>query len=69
MRIQGYKLNGYNATYERAQFDIRPGYNAEKNRVLEITDIDSGITFIFETEERFKKDRPQIKTSVWRSEK
>lgn len=69
MIVRGYKLKGYDATYERTNFDIRHGFNAEKNRVLEVTDIDSGMTFIFETEERYKADRPQIKTRSWRLEK
>jgi hypothetical protein len=48
MRVAGYKLNGYDATYEKTYFDVREGKNAEKNRVLEVTDINSGVTFIFE---------------------
>lgn len=69
MRVVGYRLNGYNATYERTNFDIRHGYNGEKNRVLEVTDIESGITFIFETEERYKSDKKPQKTGFWRSSK
>jgi hypothetical protein len=67
MRVAGYKLNGYNATYEHTEFDIKHGYNSEKNRVLEVTDIDSGVTFIFETEERYKCPKQPTRTSVWRS--
>ena len=69
MRVAGYKLNAYNATYERTDFDIRHGYNAEKNRVLEVTDIESDITFIFETEERYKYDKKPKKTGFWRADK
>lgn len=69
MRVKGFKIRGYDAKYERANFDIVHGYNAENNRVLEVTDIDSGITFIFETEERYKIERTKPKTSCWRSEK
>lgn len=50
MRVPGYKLKGYDATYDRVMFDVRYGFNAEKKRVLEVTEINSGITFIFETE-------------------
>ena len=69
MRVAGYKLNGYNATYEPCELDIRTGKNSRKNRVLEMTDVDSGITYIFETEERVKCNRQQPKVGVWRSEK
>lgn len=50
MRIAGYKLNGYNATYEKCVLDIKPGINADNKRVLEVTDILSGITYLFETD-------------------
>lgn len=69
MFYDGYRLNGYNATYDKTRFDIRIGRNGEKNRVLEITDINSGMTFIVEAdmEIRFNRRRPQ--TGTWRSEK
>ena len=51
MRIAGYKLNGYNATYEKCVLDITSGVNANNKRVLEVTDILSGITYLFETDE------------------
>ena len=51
MRIAGYKLNGYNATYEKCVLDIKPGINADNKRVLEVTDLLSGITYLFETDE------------------
>ena len=51
MLYEGYKVNGYDASYEKTNFDVRYGKNAEKNRVLEITDINSGVTFIVETPE------------------
>ena len=51
MRIEGYKLNGYNATYEKTYFDVKHGKSAAKNRVLEVTDINSGITFMFELQD------------------
>lgn len=65
MRVPGYKLKGYDATYEQAMFDVRYGINAEKNRVLEVTEINSGITFIFEAEpkdqtKRRRRNRKQI---------
>lgn len=51
MRIAGYKLNGYNATYEKCVLDVVSGVNANNKRVLEVTDLFSGITYLFETEE------------------
>ena len=51
MKVAGYKLNGYNATYEKCVLDVRPGINADNKRVLEVTDIFSGITYLFETDE------------------
>ena len=56
MLCTGYKLNGYNATYRKATFEVK-----EKNRVLEITEPDSGITFIVDmNEEKPKKNRHRI---------
>ena len=66
MKVAGYKLNGYNATYEKTCFDVRGGYNGTKGRVLEVMDIDSGMTFVFETEEDIFKPQRQ-KTRVWRA--
>ena len=68
MIVGGYKLNGYNATYERTNFDVRYGKNAEEKCVLEVTDINSGITFIFEHDPRINK-RTRQKTRSWHSEK
>jgi len=69
MRVAGYKLNGYNATYEKCDLDIWTGKNAQKKRVLEMTDIDSGITYIFETDDVLGVRKNKPKTSAWRSEK
>lgn len=52
MIVGGYKLNSYNATYEKTSFDVRKGLNADKNCVLEVTDINSGLTFIFEDKDQ-----------------
>lgn len=58
MIVGGYKLNGYNATYERTSFDVRQGLNAEENCILEVTEINSGITYILEYEpRRYHKNR------------
>ena len=55
MRVAGYKLNAYNATYERAYFSVQEGHNASGNRVLEVRDDDSGITFVLEFEEKIRR--------------
>ena len=60
MKIEGYKLSGYDATYRKALFNV----NERGNRVLEVTDVDSGITFLldFESVENSQK----IKTRTWK---
>ena len=57
MIVVGYKLNAYNATYEKAYFNVQEGRNSSGNRVLEITEDNSGITFILEYEFEGKKKR------------
>ena len=42
MLIEGYRLKGYDATYEPALFDVRQS----KNGVLIVEDINSGTEFI-----------------------
>lgn len=51
MMIRGYKLNGYNATYETCNIDVRRGYNGSGKCVLEVEDVLSGITYFFEADE------------------
>ena len=51
MKAEGYKLNGYDATYEKTLFDVKSKANKEIC-VLEVLDINSGITFVVE----LKKD-------------
>ena len=63
MRAVGYKLNAYNATYEKAYFNVQEGRNASGNRVLEITEDNSGITFILEFEGEKKRKDPRKKHS------
>lgn len=63
MRVAGYKLNAYNATYESAYFSVQEGYNASGNRVLEVTEDVSGITFVLEFEEVKKRRDPKKKRS------
>ena len=47
MRVTGYRLKGYDATYEKTTFDVRI-HKEKKNCVLEVMDINSGMTFIFD---------------------
>lgn len=59
MKLEGYKISGYDATYRKALFNV-----CERgNRVLEITDVDSGTTFLvdFNGADREQKRR----TSGW----
>ena len=44
MKCEGYKLSGYDATYRKAVFNV----NDKGNRVLEVSDIDSGETFLLD---------------------
>ena len=69
MRISGYKLNGYNATYEKCDLEVNSGFNGNKNRVLEVTDIDSGISIFFDLDEALGTKRIRQKIGTWRSEK
>ena len=50
MKAWGYKLRGYDATYDKASFDVRVRYEDDESCVLEILEINSGITFIVELE-------------------
>lgn len=45
---EGYKINGYNATYEKTTFNVRTRYEDKKMVIREVTEINSGITFIYE---------------------
>jgi len=55
MMIEGYRLNGYDATYKKTVFIVK-----ERNeKVIEIEDAEGGITFIldFENVDKPKKMR------------
>ena len=54
---EGYKLNGYDATYERATFSVRKRYEDKHKIIREITELNSGITFIYEVKKEYKKER------------
>ena len=61
MRAEGYKISGYDATYRKALFNV-----CERgNRVLEITDLDSGTTFLVDFDSMSGQNR---RTSRWRKD-
>lgn len=54
---EGYKANGYNATYEKTTFIIRTRHEDRHIIVKEITEINTGITFIYEVKKEYKHER------------
>lgn len=60
MRFEGYKISGYDATYRKALFNVVEKGN--KNRVLEVTDLESGTTFLIDFD---SASVPNRRTSVW----
>ena len=61
MKCGGYKYSQYDATYRKAMFSV----NERGNRVLEVTDIESGETFILDFESCVLAE-PEIGT--WRAD-
>lgn len=62
MLCRGYKLNGYDVTYKKATFSIVE----KQDGVLEITDTESGVTFILDLEDL--SDAPERPTRRWRTQ-
>jgi len=62
MMFEGYKYSVYDATYRKAMFNVNE--RGEESRVLEITDVDSGQTFIVD----FRSGENERKNSIrtWR---
>ena len=54
---EGYKLNGYDATYEKATFSECTRYEDKRKIIREVTELNSGITFIYEVKKGYKKER------------
>lgn len=49
MKVEGYKINSYNATYEKVLLDvITVNKNPEEDPVIEVSDVNTGMGFIFE---------------------
>lgn len=59
MICKGYKISGYDATYRKATFKIVEC----SERVLEITDIDGGTTFVLDLDDIHEQPR---RTSKWK---
>ena len=57
MKVGGYRLKGYDATYDKTVFDVRTNYT-EENCVLEILELNSGVTYILELDKRSKVIQP-----------
>lgn len=52
MKVPGYKLNGYDATYEKTTFEVFRDHSAVgESGVLEVMEINSGITFVLEMDD------------------
>lgn len=44
---EGYRLNGYNATFEKTSIEERIRHEDDSEQVIEVTDLNSGITLIY----------------------
>ena len=60
---EGYKLNGYDATYEKATFSECTRYEDKHKIIREVTELNSGITFIYEVKKEYKKHERKAKKS------
>ena len=60
---EGYKLNGYDATYEKTTFSVRKRYEHRHKIINEVTELNSGITFIYEVKKEYKKHERKAKKS------
>ena len=62
MIAEEYRLNGYDAKYEKTTYHVRIRYEDEEVVIHEVTELNSGITFIYEIKKgadngRHKKGR------------
>lgn len=62
MITEGYRLNSYDAKYEKTTYHVRICYEDEEVVIHEVTEVNSGITFIYEIKKgadngRHKKGR------------
>ena len=61
MKCGGYKYSQYDATYRKAMFSV----NERGNRVLEVTDVDSGTTFLLDLNDA---ERGENSIKSWRKD-
>lgn len=57
MIAEGYRLNGYDAKYEKTTYHVRIRYEDDEVVIHEVTEANSGITFIYEIKKGYKKER------------
>lgn len=57
MITEGYKLNSYDAVYEKTTFLVRTRHESRRKIIKEVTELNSGITFIYEVKKGYKKER------------
>ena len=57
MIAEGYRLNGYDAKYEKTTYHVRIRYEDNEVVIHEVTEANSGITFIYEIKKGHKKER------------
>ena len=63
MKLEGYKISGYDATYRKALFNVNERGATPESRVLEITELESGTTFLIDFDNANEQER---RTGVWR---
>ena len=63
MKLEGYKISGYDATYRKAVFDVNERGATPESRVLEIAELDSGTTFLIDFNSASEQEQ---RTGVWR---
>lgn len=63
MILEGYKYNQYDATYRKAVFNVIERGN--ESRVLEITDVESGQTFIVD----FQDQQQNRRVGTWKKQR
>lgn len=59
---EGYRLNGYDALYEKTTFLVRERYKSRRSTIWEVTEVNSGITFIYEVKKEYKHERKPKKS-------
>lgn len=54
MRVAGYRLKGYDATYERCSFDLDMHFT-EDSCVLHVTELNSGVSYLLDLDNKQAK--------------